>query len=114
MEDWTARLTQWRADLAALDELDGWVPLSEAEATCGVSRSALRSWYRTGQIRSRLVDGPHGPQRLVQLAEVSARAELSPRIRNRTEGTISLEAQVVALQRRVDLLELRLAMLQAP
>jgi hypothetical protein len=39
--------------------------VGQAEAETGVSRSALRSWYRNGEIPSRLVDGPNGPQRLV-------------------------------------------------
>ncbi len=39
-----------------------WVSLAEAEQSVGVSRSALRTWYRSGQIPSRLVDGPFGPR----------------------------------------------------
>lgn len=110
--EWEERLAQWKDELALFDQLDGWVTLGEAETETGVSRSALRSWYRSGQIQSRLVDGPHGAQRLVKLAEVAARAERSPRIRNKAEQTIALEAQVELLRHRVDQLELRLAILE--
>ena len=84
----------------------------KAEAETGVSRSALRSWYRNGEIRSRLVDGPNGPQRLVQLDAVIERAAASPRIQRRAEREVSLEAQVTLLRHRVDQLELRLAALE--
>ena len=112
--EWDARLARWREELRLFSELDDtrWVPLAEAEDETGVSRSALRGWYRSGEIRSRLVDGPHGPQRLVPLDEVVARAEKSPRIRRRAEREVSLEAQVALLRSRVDLLELRLAALE--
>lgn len=113
--EWEARLTRWRAELKLFAELDDvrWVPLSEAEDETGVSRSALRAWYRSGEVRSRLVDGPHGPQRLVPLDEVVERAEQSPRIRRRAEREVSLEAQVALLRHRVDQLEMRLAALEA-
>jgi hypothetical protein len=42
-----------------------WVPLSEASDAAGVSRSTLRSWFRAGRLPSRMVPGPHGPQRVV-------------------------------------------------
>ena len=51
-----------------------WVPLVDAAAAAGVSRSALRAWYRSGQIPSRLEPGPHGPQRLVPRELVVERA----------------------------------------
>ncbi len=105
---WEQRLDQWRAELALFDQLEGWVTLAEAIERTGASRSALRVWYRTGQIEARLVDGPHGPQRLVRLDEVAARAERTPRIRNRAERTLALEAQVDLLRDRVDQLEQRL------
>ncbi|MDT7569765.1 MAG: hypothetical protein QOG76_8389 [Pseudonocardiales bacterium] len=89
-----------------------WVTLAKAEAATGVSRSALRSWYRNGEIQSRLVDGPNGPQRLVQLDAVIERAAVSPRIQRRAEREVSLEAQVTLLRHRVDQLELRLAALE--
>jgi transposase len=109
---WEDRLQQWRVELDLFDSLDGWVTLPEASSRTGVSRSALRTWYRSGQIRSRLVDGPHGPQRLVHVDEVANRAEASPRIRAKTEHEISLEAQVTLLRHRVDQLEIRLAHLE--
>ncbi|MPY77803.1 MAG: excisionase [Actinophytocola sp.] len=111
---WDDRIARWRDELKLFAELDDvhWVPLAEAENETGVSRSALRAWYRNGEVRSRLVDGPHGPQRLVPLDEVLERAERSPRIRRRAEREISLEAQVALLRRRVDELELRLAALE--
>ena len=68
--DWEDRLDEWELELELSAQLEGsdWVTLERAAAQTGVSRAALRSWYRTGQIPSRLVDGPHGPQRLVPLA----------------------------------------------
>lgn len=112
--DWEERLERWREELELFAQLDGeeWVPLARAEAETGVSRSALRAWYRQGEIPSRLVDGPNGPQRLVPLAAVVARASRSPRIQRRAEREVSLEAQVALLRHRVDQLELRLASLE--
>jgi transposase len=77
-----------------------------------VSRAALRSWYRTGQIPSRLVEGPHGPQRLVPLAVVADRAEASPRLRRAAERRLADQAQLEILRHRVDQLEIRLAALE--
>ena len=86
--------------------------LERAAGETGVSRAALRTWYRTGQIPSRLVDGPHGPQRLVPLALVAARAEASPRLRHSAERRLADEAQIELLRHRVDQFELRLAALE--
>jgi transposase len=112
--DWEERLAAWRDELELLAELDDspWVPLAIAEAEAGVSRSALRAWYRNGEIASRLVDGPHGPQRLVPLQAVLDRAGQSARIQRRAEREVSLEAQLTLLRHRVDQLELRLAALE--
>jgi hypothetical protein len=112
--DWEDRLAKWQDELALFAQLDDspWVPLAQAEAETGVSRSALRSWYRNGEIESRLVDGPNGPQRLVPLEAVVARAAKSPRIQRRAERELSLEAQVTLLRHRIDQLELRLAALE--
>jgi hypothetical protein len=111
--DWEDRLERWRDELELFAQLEEspWVPLARAEAETGVSRSALRSWYRNGEIPSRLVDGPNGPQRLVPLDAVIERAARSPRIQRRAEREVSLEAQVELLRHRVDQLELRLAAL---
>lgn len=110
MGEWEERLAAWREELALAASLEGarWVTLAQAESETGVSRSALRSWYRSGQIRTRLVDSPHGPLRLVVADEVAERAARSPRIRRRAEAEVSLEAQVALLRHRVDQLELRL------
>lgn len=112
--DWEARLDAWREELELLARAEGtaWVSLTEAESAAGVSRSALRAWYRTGEIASRLVDGPHGPQRLVPLDAVLTRAGRSARIRARTERDAVLTAQVALLRDRVDRLEMRLAALE--
>ena len=107
--DWEERLHQWRSELDLFERLEGWIPLQEAVQRTGVSRSALRTWYRSGQIRSRLVDGPHGPQRLVHVDEVAARADASPRIRAKTERELGVEAQIELLRHRVAELEIRLA-----
>jgi transposase len=112
--EWEDRLDEWELEreLAARLEDSDWVTLDRAAAETGVSRAALRSWYRSGQIPSRLVDGPHGPQRLVPLAPVAARAEASPRLRRTTERRIADQAQVEILRHRVDQLELRLTALE--
>jgi transposase len=112
--EWEERLTKWQDELALFAQLDDtpWVPLAQAEVETGVSRSALRSWYRNGEIESRLVDGPNGPQRLVPLDAVVERAAKSPRIQRRAEREISLEAQVTLLRHRIDQLELRLSALE--
>ncbi|MHB8450258.1 MAG: hypothetical protein ACYDAQ_07405 [Mycobacteriales bacterium] len=113
--DWDDRLDAWEVelDLAATLESSTWVPLDEAARQAGVSRAALRTWYRSGQLPSRLVDGPHGPQRLVPLSLVTARAEASPRLRRGAERRLAQQAQLDLLRDRVDALELRLAALEA-
>jgi transposase len=112
--EWEDRLDDWELELELGAQLEGsdWVPLERAAAETGASRAALRTWYRTGQIPSRLVDGPHGPQRLVPLALVAARAETSPRLRRTAERRLAEEAQLEILRHRVDQLELRLAALE--
>ena len=112
--DWEDRLDDWELELQLTAQLDGseWVTLERAAAETGVSRAALRSWYRTGQIASRLIDGPHGPQRLVPLDVVAARTEASPRLRKSAQRRLGDEAQLEILRHRVDQLELRLAELE--
>src|SRR6266576_4931460 len=112
--DWEDRLDDWELELELNTQLEGsdWVTLERAAADTGVSRAALRSWYRTGQIPSRLAAGPHGPQRLVPLAMVAARAEASPRLRRSAERRLADQAQLEILRHRVDQLELRLAVLE--
>jgi transposase len=112
--DWEDRLDAWEMELELNAQLEGseWVTLERAAAATGASRAALRNWYRTGQIPSRLVDGPHGPQRLVPLDLVAGRAESSPRVRNATQRRLADEAQVEILRHRVDQLEIRLAALE--
>jgi transposase len=112
--DWNDRLDEWELELDLAAQLAGsdWVTLERAAADTGASRAALRNWYRTGQIPSRLVDGPHGPQRLVPLALVAARAEASPRLRRTAERRLADEAQLEILRHRIDQLELRLAALE--
>jgi transposase len=112
--DWDDRLDEWELELDLATQLAGsdWVTLERAAADTGASRAALRNWYRTGQIPSRLVDGPHGPQRLVPLAVVAARAEASPRLRRTAERRLADEAQLEILRHRIDQLELRLAALE--
>jgi transposase len=112
--DWEDRLDNWELEIELAAQFEGsdWVTLERAAAETGASRAALRTWYRTGEIPSRLVDGPHGPQRLVPLALVAARAEASPRLRRTAERRIAEEAQLEILRHRVDRLELRLAELE--
>lgn len=114
MSEWEDQLDQWETELELSAQLEGsdWVTLDKASADTGVSRAALRNWYRTGQIASRLVDGPHGPQRLVPLSVVAARAEASPRLRKSAERRLDGEAQLEILRHRLDQLELRLTALE--
>lgn len=99
--DWDGLLNQ----LAAQPAEQGWVTLDEASAAAGVARSTLRSWYRSGQIASRMVSSIHGPQRLVPLEAVVERAFRSPRIRRQLDHARSLEAEVKDLTRRVEAIE---------
>jgi transposase len=112
--DWEDRLDAWELELELSTQLEGseWVTLDAAAADTGASRAALRNWYRTGQIPSRLVDGPHGPQRLVPLDLVAARAEASPRLRRTAERRLADQAELEILRHRIDQLELRLAALE--
>src|SRR5258708_1185523 len=112
--DWEDRLDEGELErgLRAQREGWGWGTVERAAAETGASRAALRSWYRTGQIPSRLVDGPHGPQRLVPLAVVAARAEASPRLRSTAQRRLAEEAQLEILRHRIDQLQLRLAALE--
>jgi transposase len=112
--DWEDRLDDWELTLELTAQVDGsdWVTLERAAADTGVSRAALRSWYRSGQLPSRLVNGPHGPQRLVPLAMVAARAEASPRLRRTAERRLADEAQVEFLRHRIEALERRLGAIE--
>ena len=109
--DWEDRLDEWELELELAAQIEGsdWVTLERAAADTGASRAALRTWYRTGQIPSRLVDGPHGPQRLVPLSLAAARAEASPRLRRSTQRRLADAAEMEILRHRIDQLELRLA-----
>ena len=113
--DWEDRLDEWELELELSAHLEGsdWATLERAAEETGVSRAALRTWYRTGQIPSRLVDGPHGPQRLVPLAMVAERAEASPRLRKTAERRLADEAQLEILRHRVEQLESRIAALES-
>jgi transposase len=112
--EWEDRLDAWEVELELAAQLEGsdWVTLERAAAETGASRAALRTWYRSGQIPSRLVEGPHGPQRLVPLAMVASRAEASPRLRRTAERRIADQAELEILRHRIDQLELRLAALE--
>jgi transposase len=111
---WDDRLDDWDATLELTAQLEGsdWVTLDVAARQTGASRAALRSWYRNGEIPSRLTEGPHGPTRLVPLAIVAARAEASPRLRYTAQRRLDAEAQLALLSHRVDELEARLAALE--
>ncbi len=112
--EWEDRLDDWELELELAAQLEGsdWVTLERAAAETGASRAALRTWYRSGQLPSRLVDGPHGPQRLVPLAMVASRAEASPRLRRTAERRLADQAELEILRHRIDQLELRLAALE--
>ena len=112
--EWEDRLDAWELEVELAAQLEGsdWVTLERAATETGASRAALRTWYRSGQIPSRLVEGPHGPQRLVPLAMVASRAEASPRLRRTAERRIADQAELEILRHRIDQLELRLAALE--
>jgi transposase len=112
--DWEDRLDAWETELDLVATLHGssWVTLGRATVETGVSRAALRHWYRTGEIPSRLVDGPHGPQRLVPLNLVAARAEASPRLRRAADRRRAEQAQWELLRHRLDQIEARLAAIE--
>jgi hypothetical protein len=109
--DWNDRVDEWDANLELQAQVDGsdWVTLDVAARRTGASRAVLRSWYRTGDIASRLTDGPHGPTRLVPLAAVAARAEASPRLRYSAQRRLDAEAQLELMRHRLDELEARIA-----
>jgi len=98
------------AELASQPYEEGWVTLEEASSAAGVSRSTLRSWYRSGQIPSRMAAGRHGPQRLVPIEEVLDRALRSSRARRQLEHARSLEAEIEELRRRVEAIERHLGL----
>jgi hypothetical protein len=104
--DWDRLLLQ----LGSQPLEEGWVTLEEASRAAGVSRSTLRSWYRSGQIPSRMVAGVHGPQRVVPLEAVVDRALRSSRARRQLEHARSLEAEVESLRRRVEAIERHLGL----
>jgi transposase len=104
--DWDGMLLQ----LAQQPLEEGWVTLEEASSAAGVSRSTLRSWYRSSLIPSRMVAGPHGPQRLVPLEAVVDRALRSSRARRQLEQARSVEAELDALRHRIDVIERHLGL----
>lgn len=103
--EWEQLLEEWSAELDG----DRWITLAEAEVETGMSRSALRAWYRSGQIRSRMVEGPNGPQRLVPRDAVRLRAALAARRR----PAVKLDDQVARLSEQLADLSERLAALEA-
>ena len=111
MDEWDQLLELANLE-AGMEGPATWVDLTSAEASTGVSRSALRSWYRSGQVPSRLVDGPHGPQRLVALEAVVERARQSPKLQRKAARAVSVEAELALLRERVADLERRLAALE--
>ena len=48
--EWEDRLDDWELELELGAQLDGsdWVTLEKAAVETGVSRAALRTWYRSG------------------------------------------------------------------
>jgi transposase len=105
---------RWALELELNAQLEGsdWVALERRAADTDVFRAALRNWYRTGRIPSRLAADPHGPQRLVPLALAADRAEAPPRLRHIAEQRLADQAQLEILRHRVDQLEPRLAALE--
>ena len=104
--DWADLL----GELASQPIEEGWVTLEEAVGATGVSRSTLRSWYRSGRIPARMIAGAHGPQRIVPLAAVLDQVLGSPRSRRQLEHARSLQAEVEELRRRVETIERHLGL----
>ncbi len=104
-ERWSSGWDDVLARLAVEPVEEGWATLQDASAAAGVPVPTLRSWYRTGQLPSRMVMGPHGPQRVVPLDAVVGLAMSSARARRRLEHARSLEAEVEELRHRVEILE---------
>ena len=101
-------------------DAEKWVTLREAAGETQASLAALRRWYRDGLIRSVVVPGAHGDQRLVDLDEVTARAAASPNIgrrsrraRDNDEVIEALLDQVSAFATELDELKARVAELEA-
>ena len=86
-----------------------WVTLREAADETGASLPALRRWYRDGLIRSSVVPGTHGDQRLVDLDEVVARASASPNIGRRRSRRADQEAVIDALVEQVAALSMEIS-----
>ncbi|MGH9122384.1 MAG: excisionase [Acidimicrobiales bacterium] len=97
-------------ELASQPIEEGWVTLEEAVAATGLSRSTLRSWYRTGRIPSRMVGGIHGPQRIVPLSAVVDQALGSTRSRHQLDHARSLQAEVDELRDRLARVERHLGL----
>jgi transposase-like protein len=98
----------WDDLLAKLEQqpaVQGWVTLDEAAAASGVSRSTLRSWYRTDQIPSRMVPGLHGPRRLVPLDAVLDRTMRSSRLHRQLDAARAVDAELAELRRRLERVE---------
>jgi transposase len=57
-----------------------------------------------------MVDGAHGPQRMVPLDAVIDRALRSPRIPRQLDHARSLEAEVAELRQRVEMIERHLGL----
>jgi transposase len=93
---------------------EGWVGLPEASAAAGVSRSTLRSWYRSDKVASRMVPGVHGPERRVRMEEVLERASRSAQLARRLDEAGATQAVLADLLRRVAALEARLGTGSAP
>lgn len=108
---WDELIPAWEVE--ATTTAPTWVSLAEAEVQAGVSRSALRAWYRSGQVPSRLIDSRYGPQRVVPLDAVVDRAQQSPRLQRQAARSLTLEAEVVLLRQRLDDLERRVTSLEA-
>lgn len=70
-------LTLPGTDVEGAQPAGPWLALTEAAEQAGVSVAALRKWYRSGVVPSRLVPGPRGDMRQVPLDVVQARAALT-------------------------------------
>ena len=84
-------------DLAIRDE--DWVTLREASRAAGVSVSALRKWYRAGDVASRLERGRHGEQRLVSLEQVLERAGRARATSSEEQTADAIGGRVVPFQK---------------
>lgn len=87
-------------------DAETWLPLAEAAAQLGLSRSQLRRRIRAGQIASRQIPGPHGPAYEVRIVSADPDVTVTSTARHANDrhpaGSVTVTpplAELVALIR---------------